>query len=209
MANRDPALDGRIAAAARSEFLEKGYSGASLRRIAERAGATVGAIQIRFRTKDALFRGLLQPFLDEIERTFQSTRVEYWQYPPGERLASLEKSMTMESEAILSLIFDRYDDAILLLCRSEGSSLAGCFDRIVARKVEESEAFFEALDARPFDANVLRLLIAAQLHSYFQIVKEGYERDAARNTMRTLMRYHMGGWTALLSADNARKGGEK
>ena len=75
--------------------------------------------------------------------------------------------------------------------------------------MEESEAFFEALDARPFDANVLRLLIDAQLHSYFQIVKEGYERDAARDAMRTLMRYHMGGWTALLSADNARKGGEK
>ena len=31
--------------------------------------------------------------------------------------------MRMESEAILNLIFDHYNDAVLLLCRSDGSSL--------------------------------------------------------------------------------------
>ncbi|MDY2871913.1 MAG: hypothetical protein SOT57_05180, partial [Eubacteriales bacterium] len=73
-----------------------------------------------------------------IEGVFQATKAEYWQYPPGERLAFIEKSMQMESDAILSLIFDHYDDAVLLLCKSEGSRLAGCFDQIVARKGAES-----------------------------------------------------------------------
>lgn len=93
MANRNHALDGKIVAAARSEFLEKGYREASLRKIAERAGVTVGAIQIRYKTKDALFCSLLEPFLAEIEATFQATRVEYWQYPAAERINWLEKSM--------------------------------------------------------------------------------------------------------------------
>ena len=200
MARRNPALDEKIIAAARAEFLEKGYQGASLRPIAERAGATVGAIQIRYKTKDALLRALLTPFLSEIEGVFQATKTEYWQYPPSERLAFIEKSMKMESEAILSLIFDHYDDAVLLLCKSEGSSLADCFDQIVARKVAESEAFFSALDAEPFDGELLRLLIGAQFYSYRQIVQNGYERDAAKRAMQALMRYHMGGWTALLNA---------
>ena len=117
MARRNPALDGKIA---------------------ERAGATVGAIQICYKTKDALFCSLLEPLLSEFEGVFQATKAEYWQYPPGERLAFIEKSMQMESDAILSLIFDHYDDAVLLLCRSEGSRLAGCFDQIVARKGAES-----------------------------------------------------------------------
>lgn len=199
MANRDHALDGRITDAACSEFLEKGYQGASLRKIAERAGVTVGAIQIRYKTKDALFCSLLEPFLAEIEGLFQATRAEYWQYPAQERLTYMEKSMRAESEAILNLIFDHYQEATLLLCRSDGSSLAGCFDRIVERKVSESTAFFEALDACTFDQSLLRLLIAAQFHSYRQIVRDGYERDRAKGCMRTLMRYHLGGWTALLS----------
>lgn len=185
---------------ARAEFLEKGYQGASLRPIAERAGATVGAIQSRYKTKDALLRALLAPFLSEIEGVFQATKTEYWQYPPSERLAFMEKSMRMESDAILSLIFDHYDDAVLLLCKSEGSSLADCFDQIVARKVAESAAFFQALDAEPFDGELLRLLIGAQFYSYRQIVRSGCGRDAAKRAMRSLMRYHMDGWTALLNA---------
>ena len=199
MARRNPALDGKIAEAARAEFLEKGYRGASLRQIAERAGATVGAIQIRYKTKDALFCGLLEPLLSEIEGVFQATKAEYWQYPPGERLAFIEKSMQMESDAILSLIFDHYDDAVLLLCRSEGSRLAGCFDQIVARKGAESAAFFSALDAVPFDRELLSLLVGAQLYGYRQIVRSGCEKNAAKRAMRALMRYHMGGWTALLN----------
>lgn len=199
MANRDHSLDSKIASAAYAEFLEKGYQHASLRQIAEKAGATVGAIQIRYKTKDTLFCSLLQPFLSEIEKTFQSTKTTYWHYPTQERLSYMEQSMQTESEAILNLIFDHYNDAILLLCKSEGSSLAGCFDQIVARKVAESEAFFRESGARQIDANLLRLLIASQFHSYYQIVKEGYEKDTAKSYMNTLMRYHLGGWTALLN----------
>ena len=43
MANRDHTLDSKITDAAYSEFLEKGYPAASLRKIAEKAGVTVGS----------------------------------------------------------------------------------------------------------------------------------------------------------------------
>lgn len=209
MANRDHTLDSKITDAAYSEFLEKGYPTASLRKIAEKAGVTVGAIQIRYKTKDELFCSLLKPFLSEIEQTFQDTKVEYWHYPPGKRLACLETSMRMESEAILNLIFDHYNDAVLLLCRSDGSSLAGCFDQIVERKVSETEAFFQELNADFFDQNLLQLLIASQFHSYRQIVKNGYERTKVKDYMNALMSYHMGGWTALLNSAAKQKGEEQ
>ena len=77
MALRDHSLDGRITAAAREEFLDKSYTGASLRKIAEKAGVTVGAIQTRCKTKDALFCSLLQPLLADIGALFQSTRADY------------------------------------------------------------------------------------------------------------------------------------
>ena len=72
MAFRDHSLDDKIIIAAKKEFSEKGYSGASLRRIAEKAGATVGAIQTRYKSKDELFGHLLKPLLDGIEALFQN-----------------------------------------------------------------------------------------------------------------------------------------
>ena len=74
MALRDHSLDDRITDAAREEFSEKGNMGASLRKIAEKAGVTVGAIQTRYKSKDELFVSLLKPFLDDIEACFKTSR---------------------------------------------------------------------------------------------------------------------------------------
>lgn len=113
----------------------------------------------------------------------------------------------MESETILHLIFGHYDEAVLLLCRSAGSSLESFFDRIVERKACESEAFFNGLKEKYFDGNLLRLLISSQFHSYFRIVDGGYGKEAAQGYMNAVMRYHFGGWTALLSPEAGTDGG--
>ena len=75
MALRDHSLDNKIIMAARQKFSEKGYTGASLRKIAERAGVTVGAIQTRYRSKDDLFVSLLAPLLTDIAQTGCSGRL--------------------------------------------------------------------------------------------------------------------------------------
>ena len=81
MALRDHSLDDKITASAMQEFLEKGYMGASLRKIAERAGVTVGAIQTRYKSKDELFTCLLEPFLADIDAVFKSTRAKGPSWP--------------------------------------------------------------------------------------------------------------------------------
>lgn len=209
MANRNHELDERIIHAAFSEFLEKGYREASLREIAKKAGVTVGAIQTRYKTKDELFCSLLAPFLFEIEKVFQSVKDEYHQEAAEGLIHHLEGSMKQESEVILHLIFDHYKEAVLLLCKSAGSSLEGFFDKIVERKVYESEAFFEEQKEKFFDENLLRLLISSQFYSYYQIVSGGYEREAAQGYMNAVMRYHFGGWTALLNTGKEMEGEEQ
>lgn len=199
MANKNHELDSMIIDAAFSEFLEKGYRDASLRKIAEKANVTVGAIRTRYKTKDELFVSLLEPFIAEIETMFRSVKSEYQQKPAVGIVQHLENSMKMESKAILKLIFEHYDEAVMLLCRSEGSSLEGFFDKIIERKVCESEAFFSKSEEKYFDGNLLRLLISSQFHSYYQIVNGGYGKEAAESYMNAVMRYHYGGWEALLN----------
>ena len=194
MANRNHELDERIIHAAFSEFLEKGYREASLREIAKKAGVTVGAIQTRYKTKDELFCSLLAPFLFEIEKVFQSVKDEYHKEAAEGLIHHLEGSMKQESEVILHLIFDHYQESVLLLCKSAGSSLEGFFE-------EQKEKFF--------DENLMRLLISSQFYSYYQIVNGGYEREAAQGYMNAVMRYHFGGWAALLNAGKEMEGEEQ
>lgn len=208
MALRDHTLDGKIIAAARTEFLEKGYSGASLRKIAEKAGVTVGAIQTRYRSKDELFGSLLKPFLDETEALFQNTRAEYYADTDTDLLAGLKASMRHESAAILHLIFDHYEEAVLLLCRSVGSSLAHYFDGIVQSKINESVRFFHKAGLAGIDEKLLGILIAAQFDSYRRIVAECPDRRTAERYMDALMVYHFGGWSAFFGSINTSRVGD-
>lgn len=141
MALRDHSLDDKITFAAMEEFSEKGYMGASLRKIAQKSGATVGAIQTRYRSKDELFASLLKPFLDDIEAVFQNVRADYYSDIGGNILELLRASMQYESRTILRLIFDHYSEAVLLLYRSGGSSLEHYFDMLVENKIKESVMF--------------------------------------------------------------------
>lgn len=200
MALKDHSLDNKIITAARKEFLKKGYNGASMRKIAEKAGVTVGAIQTRYKSKDELFTSLLEPFLDEIKTLFQDTRADYDASINTDFQAGLKISMEHESTAILHLIFDNYEDATLLLCRSTGSSLEHYFEEIVQSKIQESNTFFHKLGFTSVDETLLGLLISAQFDSYRRIVTECSDCKSAECYMSSLMTYHFGGWVAFFNS---------
>lgn len=56
-----------ILKAAREEFLEKGYKGASLRSICKKAGVTTGAFYFQFENKEAVLKEILDSILDQFQ----------------------------------------------------------------------------------------------------------------------------------------------
>ena len=204
MALRDHSLDDKITNAAFKEFFQKGYRGASLRKIAEAAGVTVGAIQIRYKSKDDLFVSLLKPLLDDIKVVFDNTKADYFAETDTNILTKLKESMKNESAAIIRLIFNHYEQAVLLLCRSAGSSLEQYFDVMVQSKMKESIAFFRKAGPHLIDEKLLGFLIFAQFDGYRRIVNECPNREIAEKYMDALMTYHLGGWTALFSVNDKK-----
>ena len=108
--------------------------------------------------------------------------------------------MLHESKAILHLIFAHYDEALLLFCRSAGSSMEHYFDAVVKSKIDESIAFFHSAGCTGVDERLLGLLISAQFDSYRRIVIDCPDRESAEKYMSALMTYHFGGWTALFDS---------
>ncbi|NOY60997.1 MAG: TetR family transcriptional regulator [Calditrichaeota bacterium] len=62
----------KIMAAAREVFVEKGYDGARMQQIADRAGANKAMIYYYFNSKDALFEAIIRDIFKEIFRIYQS-----------------------------------------------------------------------------------------------------------------------------------------
>lgn len=70
MAKQIEGVSERILSCARAEFLDKGYTDASLRVIAAAAETSTNSIYVRFKDKEGLFSAIVEPVLNEMIERF-------------------------------------------------------------------------------------------------------------------------------------------
>lgn len=68
---------GRILVAATITFAERGFEGATLKEITDRAGANIAAVNYYFRSKDELFRHVLRRLLEKVNAARALALQEY------------------------------------------------------------------------------------------------------------------------------------
>lgn len=120
----------KILISAKNEFLDKGYTNASLRVISEKAGLTKGALYSYFKNKDALFCELTKVAVDFIEAEFsesshyiKSSKEYCNDFPLEDKI----KSYRLHANTVL----DNYDNYKLLLFCAAGSSLESYKEKII------------------------------------------------------------------------------
>lgn len=112
----------KILKSARAEFLEKGFTAASLRAIASNAGLTTGAMYRHFKDKDALFCALVDDAVEFCTGAISNSGVKFHQLesnPLGEEHSSREKEILV---GVIDYIFANLDAFTLLLTKSAGST---------------------------------------------------------------------------------------
>lgn len=126
-----------IVAAAISEFMEKGYSGASMRAIASSAGITVGNIYRYFVTKDSLFNAIMDP----VSR--QMLDLVYADKYIGEDNETKQLDMDAIMECIMRLCRLHATEVHILLFKSKGSGYEDVrrkLTEMIARRIAETAA---------------------------------------------------------------------
>ena len=112
----------KLLESAKKEFLEKGFTGASLRTIAANAGVTTGAMYRHFKDKDAFFCALVDDVIDYVTQMVMLANTDNHQLFDN---VSIKNHMSFENESAKSLInymYDNFDAFTLLLTKSAGST---------------------------------------------------------------------------------------
>lgn len=113
----------KILESAKKEFLENGFTNASLRTIAANAGLTTGAMYRHFKDKDALFCALVDGIIENSSAFVTKAGLEAHTNAPsggfGEEHFKEEHDMT---SAFIDYIYDNFDAFTLLLTKSAGST---------------------------------------------------------------------------------------
>lgn len=113
----------RILACAREEFLEKGYSEASLRTIAAKADTTTGSIYSRFGDKEGLFCAIVEPAAEGLTQIFLKTQEAFHAREAEEQPKVMEDYVVGGMDEMLDYVYDRFDDFRLLLDASSVPSI--------------------------------------------------------------------------------------
>lgn len=122
----------KLLACAKKEFMEKGYSAASLRSICKQAEVTTGALYFFFANKADLFSALVEEpvnCLYEIMMThyreedeLDMSQVLDWRVDNKDLQAAIDS---------IHYVYQHYDEFQLVLTKSQGSGYENCVERFV------------------------------------------------------------------------------
>jgi len=184
MADVSEATKDKILQSAKAEFLEKGFTAASLRTIAANAGLTTGAMYRHFNDKDALFCALVDDAIDTTLLLVQAAGIEN-----HERLEDASGGQHAEEEKDLMLkfidyIYEHFDAFTLLLTKASGSTHEKFLDEVCDRYTEtvlQTVNWMKQKYAvtKPIDDMSIHILASATVNAFAETVLHKMEKTEA------------------------------
>src|SRR5699024_1406121 len=145
MEENTPTTLERIQEAAMTEFLDKGFLGASLRKIVKDAGVTTGAFYGYFSSKEALFASLVEPHAAALMGRFMEAQTSFAELPEEEQPDHMGMASGDYVDWMLEYICQHREPVKLLLCCAEGTSYEHFVHNMVEVEVEYTLKYMDVL----------------------------------------------------------------
>lgn len=189
--------------AAKAEFLEKGFRGASLRNIVKNANVTTGAFYGYFKSKEDLFDALVSEPADFIMREFNRIQTEFTYLTPDEQEAGMGKISKNSLIDWIDFIIDNSDVFKLILKSSEDTRYENFIHDMVTREVQATHDFIKTLNQNGKnipcpDDNLAHILISGMFTAYFEIALHDMPKESAKKYVDDLSKFHIAGWAAIM-----------
>ncbi len=187
-------------AAAKEEFLERGFEKASMRGIADRCGLTAAGIYRHCRDKEDLFCQLVSPAEEKLKEWAREHMRRYEEpVKKGKKITWQDSNIDMMRE----LVYPNMEDYHLLVAKSKGSR----YENFLHDMTEESQNKFLSYLEELRDAGVntpdissqqMHLLMTAYMTALFEPVVHNYSYEEAVDALKTLESFFLPGWKQLM-----------
>lgn len=145
MAKQLEGVSERILNCAKAEFLDKGYTDASLRAIAAAADTSTNSIYVRFGDKEGLFSAIVEPALNEMTERFLKIQEEFHRMDSNAQSAHMAEYADGGTMELVDYMYDHLDEFRLLLDASYGTRFHNFIDELVRIEVEYTYKYMETV----------------------------------------------------------------
>ena len=193
----------RIHQAAKAEFLEKGFRGASLRNIVKSVGMTTGGFYGYYKSKEELFEALVGEPHDYLIGRFKDAQREFAQLPHEQQPEVMGDMSGLCMYDMLHYAYAHLEECKLILCCSEGTRFSGLIDEMVEIEVESTHTYLAVLNelGRPspkIDPKLEHILITGMFHTFFELVIHEMPLRDAENYIREMRAFYTAGWMKIM-----------
>lgn len=191
----------KILDCAKEEFLDKGYSNASLRLICKKAGVTTGALYFFYKNKEDLFRAIVDDALNEFRTILQEFFSESFTIEAQLDTLCDDLKDIQIIKNIVHYLYQNYDVLQILLQKSQGS----IYENITEQFVDIFEKYYERLTEKLSiemgikkpDKYILHLYSHMQIDVFVQLLIHEKDESKAIKYIEPIVTYLVSGWMEI------------
>ncbi len=189
----------RIMACAKEEFLQKGFTNANLREIANKAKATTGAVYNHFQGKDGLFEALVGEFAANLLALYQKAHQEV----EGEYdfdSADISENMGKGTNLILEYLYADFELSKLLFCCSAGTKYEKFVDDLIEIEEKSSLDFMANDNFKPTKINkfFVHVIATSGLNNMLEAIHHDLPKAEALEYIGKIQRFYYAGTKEIL-----------
>lgn len=193
----------QILDAARAEFLERGFQGASLRSIVRKAGVTTGAFYGYFKSKEELLDALVGEQYDHMLELYQSVLEEFAELPPESQRSDMQTYSNAGMERMTNYIYENYSAFKLILCCADGTRYEDLSHDLARMDLEAAHDFSRTMEEAgvpvgAVDPQLEHMLVSGMFSAYFEIVRHDIPRENAGRYIEQLLAFYTAGWERIM-----------
>lgn len=202
MAKKAEETQRNILLTAKRYFLSDGLTGASLRNIVKDAGLTTGAFYKYYPTKEALFDALTDPYLEHIYEIYDQVVSEFEKLSADDQTKNMASISDEGMEQMLDYVYDHYDNFKLLLKCGDSGKYEDFIHGMVDREIKSSHRYLEKMkedgvEVPVVDDSLMHMIYTGFFSSIFQIIEHDIDRITAKENIKQLKQFNIGGWERL------------
>lgn len=203
MRKKDDLAIEKIIECAKTEFLEKGFEGASMRRVAENAGYTTGMLYGRFADKGELFKAIVKAPAEKLYLYYAEVQKNFAGLSPETQYKDMHVYVDKRIDEMLDIVYGDFDEFKLIICKSKGSEYEKYIDSLIEIETENTVRFINDMNAagikvKSVRADLSHMLATAMFNGMFEVVEHDFSKDDARQYIKQLQYFFNAGWDKIL-----------
>ena len=190
----------RVLKYAKKEFMKVGFEKASMRRIAQAAKVTTGALYNHFANKAVLFDALVEEPAECMLAEFKGFHRQAAQEVSVNPKNALDVEGRKGADWMLRYIYDHKDAFRLIFCHSGGTRWALYLEQLIEIEEKAYRGYFDTLSQGKgkIDDMFLHITAATGFQYLVEIVYHDLPYEQAQELMESVKRYSVGGWNEIL-----------